>query len=588
MACEKCGPSLQLTDMSGLQLANREAAVVLTKQLLKDGAIVAVKGIGGYHLVCDARNNETVTRLRHRKRRPKRPLAVMACSLDSCEKIGILSSDEKELLTSMERPIVVVRQNADNDLASEIAPNMCTFGLMLPYTPLHHLLLEDDELVFVVMTSANPSGHPILYRDDEVLSSLASVADYILTHNREIVHPIEDSVVQWKESGLEFLRRGRGYVPDPYETLHDVDGFVALGGQQKNTVTFGRGTQLFVGPPNGDLTNLDIERHGQEEYGQFVQLSGVFPHTAAVDLHPGYTTRVLVSDPSIEFVSVQHHHAHHVSCMEDNGLTGDCYGLILDGTGYGTDGCIWGFELLYGNAGAVERLGHLRYTPLPGGELCVKQPWRSAVAMVLSLLPQCGEAWLRRLYPSKDHEIDLIRTMIEKQINAPLAGTCGRLFDAVSSLLGLCHVSTYDGEAAIVLSELASYYEGEEVAAYPYSIDKVGSLFEISCSRMLEEIIQSILGGVPVAEIAVRFHETVAAAAVNLLLHTHEEHSGNVKEVVLSGGSLHNRYLSAKLRSKLERQGFEVYEHRRVPCSDSGISQGQIIIAAHQKHNDHN
>lgn len=623
-ACEKCGPTLKLTDMSGQELASQEAAVVLTKQLLKDGAIVAVKGIGGYHLACDARNSETVSRLRQRKRRPKRPFAVMARSLDSCEEVGILSSEEKMLLTAPERPIVVVRQRGASDLASgvapdtrtvgvasditldvrtnflaaDIAPDMCTIGLMLPYTPLHHLLLEDEELDFVVMTSANPSGHPILYRDDEVLTYLASVADYILTHDREIVHPIEDSVVQWKDGELDFLRRGRGYVPDPYETLHDVEGIVALGSQQKNTVTFGRGKQMFVGPPNGDLTNLDIERHGQEEYGQFVKLLGVSPHTAAIDMHPGYTTRELVSDAEdIQFVSIQHHHAHHVSCMEDNGLTENCYGLILDGTGYGTDRSIWGFELLYGNAVEVDRLGHLKYTPLPGGEICVKQPWRSAVAMVLSLLPQNGDAWLRRLYPGKDHEIDLIRTMIEKQINAPLAGTCGRLFDAVSSLLGLCHVSTYDGEAAIVLSELASFYKGDEVLVYPYSINKVGSLFEINCSRMLEEIIQSITQGVAASEIALRFHETVADAAVNLLLHAHEEQLGSSKgivplnsskEVVLSGGSFHNRYLSAKIKAKLEREGFAVFVHKRVPCSDSGISQGQLIIAAQQKNRDQN
>ncbi|WP_028552960.1 carbamoyltransferase HypF [Paenibacillus sp. UNC451MF] len=580
IACRKCGPKLNLLDRSGKTVACMEEAVLLAKRLLKKGCILAVKGVGGYHLACDALSSEAVRHIRLRKKRPRRPLAVMASSVDICETISVLSTAEKKLLTSPQRPIVVAQLKHQALLPAEIAPNMKTIGLMLPYTPLHYLLLEDDDLPCLVMTSANSSGDPIVYRDEEALCLLKQSADYILTHDRKIVNPIEDTVVQWKEGAIDFLRRGRGYVPDPIDTNYPMNSIVALGGQQKSVVAIGRGRQVFLGPPNGDLGNLEMELHGQEQYQQFSQLLGVSSHTAAVDLHPGYTTLSLVSDSGVAIKYVQHHHAHHVSCMVEHGITERCYGLILDGTGFGMDGCIWGFELLYGNAAAYDRLGHLRYTPLPGGDASVKQPWRTAAAMVMTLLQQSGERWLRNRYPNKEYEIGLIRTLMEKQVNAPMAGTCGRLFDAVSSLLGLCDESTYEGEAAIVLSELASFHDGEPVSTYPYAIVTNGDLLEIDFSLMFRRMLQHIDQGVSHEHIALKFHETVAEAAVNLLLQAHEENTERRKEVVLSGGSFHNRLLSKRIGYKLAEAGFTVYVHKQIPCDDGGIALGQLAIVS--------
>jgi len=580
IACKRCGPRLMLIDTSGNTIASGNDAITLTKRRLKQGAIVAVKGIGGYHLACDALSSKVVRLVRQRKRRPSRPLAVMASSLAICEMLSTLTQPERELLTSPQRPIVVTRLRSMDVLPTEITPHLQTIGLMLPYTPLHHLLLEDWDLPCIVMTSANSSGLPILYQDEEALSYLATIADYILTYDREIVNPIEDSVVQWKEGRIDFLRRGRGYVPDPALTSLNVDGIVALGGQQKNAVAFGRSNQLFLGPPSGDLGSLEMEHYARKQYMHYSQVLGVTPHTAAVDLHPGYNTLALTDPAKLHIEYVQHHHAHHVSCMIDNGLTESCYGLILDGTGYGTDGCIWGFELLYGNASSYERLGHLRYTPLPGGEASIKQPWRTAVAMVLSLLPDKGETLLRLRYPDKDYEINLIGRMIQKNVNVPLAGTCGRLFDAVSSLLGLCDVSTYEGEAAILLAEFASFGERERISAYPYTITAKEELLEIDFSPMFEKLLKDILHGIPTQSIALRFHETVAKAAVNLLLRAHEGNRARNKQIVLSGGSWHNRNLSERIRHKLEKAGYTVLFHRLVPCDDGGIAQGQLAIAA--------
>ncbi|WP_256760123.1 carbamoyltransferase HypF [Cohnella sp. WQ 127256] len=582
IACAKCGPKLKLIDGSGNELACQNDAIALAKKRLKEGAIVAVKGIGGYHLACDALSSSAVGRIRLRKRRLNRPLAVMASSVTICELIGDLSDKEKELLTSSQRPIVVTRFSNQLLLPEEIAPNMRSIGLMLPYTPLHYMLLEDEDLPFLIMTSANSSGFPILYKDEEALTFLSTVADYVLTHDREIVHPIEDTVVQWKGNKLDFLRRGRGFVPDPIEAMAELEGIVALGGQQKSVMAMGRGKGIIVGPPNGDLGSLEMETHGQEQYRQLSGLLSVTADTIAADMHPRYSSRALVSDSyrTAEYVSVQHHHAHHVSCMTDNGLNESCYGLILDGTGYGLDGCIWGFELLYGDGSGFERLGHLRYTPLPGGEASVKQPWRNAAAMVMALLPRSGVSKVFNRYPNYRYEIGLIRAMMKKKVNAPMAGTCGRLFDAVSSLLGICDVSTYEGEAAILLSELVSFYEGKAPRPYPYSIRNAGSLQEINFSRMFKEMLSNIERGISVEAIALRFHETVADAAVRLLIYAHRENPERRKEVVLSGGSFHNRRLSDRIRSKLEDAGFKAFFHERVPCDDGGLALGQLIVAS--------
>lgn len=608
IACPGCGPRLRLYAMEepaptvwtardggscgGAReaLAEADEAVRQCVRLLRQGAIVAVKGIGGYHLACDATNGPAVARLRQRKRRPTRPLAVMAADADTARRAAVLGSRELRLLASPEAPIVIARKAEAGPLAEAVAPGMATVGLMLPYTPLHVLLME--ELPFLVMTSANPSGQPILYRDEEAFTYLAGIADYVLAHNREILHPLDDSVVQVIDGEPDILRRSRGYAPDPLAAPVDLSGVAALGGQQKNTFALGRGRQLFTGPHIGDMGSVETQEHWQKELAHFVRLLGAEPQRTAADLHPGYETGRMSRSIGRETVQVQHHHAHLVSCMADNGLPPEeeVYGIILDGTGYGPDGCIWGFEVLAGNAAGWRRLGHLRYTPLPGGEKAVREPWRNAVGMLAALFPEQTLLWGEQLFPGRSRELPVIARMAAAGINSPVAGTCGRLFDAVSAILGLVTVSGYDGEAAIRLSELAAFarMDGEDaILPYGYAVrDKEEQALELDMAEALGCIAEERLGGLPLEEIALRFHETVAQAAVELLLHAVEKDGKTAPDansgpkVMLSGGSFHNPYLARRIPALLRSRGLAPYRHRLVPAGDGGLSVGQLMAAA--------
>ncbi|WP_318508664.1 carbamoyltransferase HypF [Bacillus sp. T3] len=386
IACPKCGPQISLFDGTG-NLVELNDPLAEGIRMLELGKIVAVKGIGGYHLCCDARNVKAVEQLRIRKKRKVRPLAVMASTLEEIQRFADVNEEEALLLQSPEAPIVVLRKKKSGDLAEEIAPGMETIGVMLPYSPLHHLLFDKSAVSCLVMTSANPSGLPMIFNEDQVFHYLNEIADYYLIHNREILHPVDDSVIQWSNQGPDFLRRSRGYVPDPLPIQSDVTGIVAFGGQQKNTFSIGRNQQIFIGPHIGDLENIETIDHFKHELDHLLKWIDIPKDTAVIDAHPSYLNRTILNDYHFsEILEVQHHHAHMAACMGENDLYGDTYGIILDGTGYGTDGCIWGFEIFYGGYTQYKRLGHLRYTPLPGVEKAIKEPWRNAVGMLISLL----------------------------------------------------------------------------------------------------------------------------------------------------------------------------------------------------------
>lgn len=622
IACPECGPRLRLYAMEeavagrgaatlnpaaagalgggrspgsdeALALAEADGAVSECIRLLRAGAIVAVKGIGGYHLACDATNSMAVARLRERKRRPTRPLAVMASDAEAAGKAAVLGGHELRLLHSPEAPIVIARKAEESMLADGVAPGMATVGLMLPYTPLHVLLLE--ELPYLVMTSANPSGQPMLYRDEEAFAYLSGIADYVLAHDREILHPLDDSVVQAVDGETDILRRARGYVPDPLTVPVSMDRLAGLGGQQKNTFALGRGKQLFVGPHIGDMESVENQEHWKRELAHLSLLLGAEPRLAAADLHPGYETGRLLRELGTEEVRVQHHYAHLLSCMLDNGLPAEeeVYGIILDGTGYGPDDRIWGFEVLAGNAVRWRRLGHLRPTPLPGGEKAVREPWRNAAGMLSALFPEQAPAWAEQLFPGKQEELAVIRRMTALGINSPLAGTCGRLYDAVSAILGLVHVSGYDGEAAIRLSELAAFAVpglGDAAVPYGYAIRKAGDVLELDMADTLAGVTEDRLAGGDTGRIALRFHETVARGAAELLARSVETHrtgaagDSTVPKVMLSGGSFHNPYLARRIPELLRRKGMEPYRHRRIPAGDGGLSPGQLLAAAFREH----
>jgi hydrogenase maturation protein HypF len=578
IACPKCGPKVVLYDKKGSLIEAMDPTLECVN-LIQQGKIIAVKGIGGYHLCCDARNEVAVSELRKRKKRKVRPLAVMASSMDEIKRFAMVGSAEEELLQSPESPIVVLRKNSSNDLAEGIAPGMGTIGVMLPYSPLHHMLFENSNVGCIVMTSANPSGLPMIHNETQVFQYLNGIADYFLIHNRDILHPVDDSVIQWNNQNQDFLRRSRGYVPDPLPSLTDVTGIVAFGGQQKTTFSIGRNEQIFIGPHIGDLENIENINHYKEELNHLLKWVDIPKRTAVIDAHPGYLSRTLLQDYQFdETIEVQHHHAHMAACMGEHDIDGEAYGIILDGTGYGNDGNIWGFEILYGEYGKFERQGHLCYTPLPGNEKAIKEPWRNGAGMLISLLGEQGEIYARKLFCDKKSELNVMKSMISKNINIVQAGTCGRLFDAVSAMTGICQFSSYDGEAAIKLGELADL--NKELAPYSFQIFENNNLLTFNFSKMLQEIAEDILNGTDLETISTRFHETIVSAIVFAMVDLKVKHPNRSNKVVLSGGSFHNRYLRGKLSSALIQNGFNVYNHQKVPCNDGGLSYGQLLVAS--------
>nr|WP_066173700.1 carbamoyltransferase HypF [Bacillus marinisedimentorum] len=583
--CPKCGPTVKLLDRNGENLAENSTALAQTGDFLKQGFIIAIKGVGGYHLACDARQKQAVEQLRLLKKRPQRPLAVMVKSLDAAAAFCQFSEEEKRFLTGPEMPIAVLRKKRECPLPDAISPGLSTIGVMLPYTPLHHLLFEKSGLDCLVMTSANLSGMPIHYRDG-ISDVLGGLCNYVLTHDREIHLPIDDSVVQSDRKDLMMLRRARGFTPEPLKTKADVDNMIALGGNQKNTFSIGREHHIFMSPHIGDLENEEMIRSFEEQLAHYKKWLDVREVHVAIDKHPLYATTAIAERMGANIIPVQHHHAHHVSCMADNGLEEPCLGIILDGTGYGEDGTIWGFEFLYGDAGGFERLACLRPAPLPGGETAVKEPWRAAVGMLLHFWPEEGEEWANALFPEKKAQIRTLQQMIKTGLNSPMAGTAGRLFDAVSALLGVCKVSTYEGEAAVKLSDFMNGAEPErqEAAVYPFRLGtERGSPVQLDLSPMIRQIIADHLGGVPSSTIIRKFHETIVASCIDVVRALMNQRPGLNRTIVLSGGSFQNAYLAREVHRRLGQEGFGAFTHQNVPCHDGGLSLGQLIIASVKK-----
>jgi hydrogenase maturation protein HypF len=583
ICCSDCGPTVTLYNQGGKSLAENQSAITQTIDLIKQGKIVAIKGIGGFHLACDAYQERVVDRLRLGKKRPHKPLAVMVQSLEVANNLWHISSKEEDLLTSPEMPIVILKRKRDEVLPPNISPGLSTTGVMLPYAPLHHLLFKNHQLECIVMTSANPSGLPILYKTAH-LEHLQHICDYILTHNRKIDFPIDDSVVQCEEENTIFVRRARGFVPEPLKTTSNVDQIIALGGNQKNTFSVGKQNNIVMSPHVGDLDNEEMIASFEEQLHHYKEFLGVKEKYVAVDNHPLYASTSIAKKLNRKIISIQHHHAHHVSCMEDNGLNEPCLGIILDGTGYGEDGNIWGFEFLYGNAKSFERLAHLEYTPLPGGERAVKEPWRNAVGMLLSYWPQDGKELCMKLFPERLKEINIMEKMIVHQVNTPMAGTCGRLFDAVSAILGICLISTYDGESAIKLSDYMNRTNLQSTGEmYSFHLKtNTSSLLQLDLSPMIYQVVQDKLQQKSIPVIIQKFHNTLVSCCIQMILKIVRNRPEINRKVVLSGGSFQNVFLVSEIQKGLQKEGFDVYTHNHVPCHDGGLSLGQIIIAAHQ------
>jgi hydrogenase maturation protein HypF len=577
-ACPECGPSVTLIDVEGdpVPLGDARDAVAAAAAALCAGRILALKGIGGFHLACRADDDDAVALLRARKHREDKPFALMAPDLETARTLVALGPEAEACLLGPARPIVLAPRRPAAAVAQAVAPGSPELGVMLPYSPLHHLLLADSGTT-LVMTSGNVSDEPIAYGDDDARARLAGIADLFLLHNRPIQTRTDDSVLRVLDGRTTFLRRSRGYVPASIElpggTARAVLG---CGAELKSTFCLAKGSRAWVGHHIGDLKNYETLRSFQEGITHFERLFAVDPEVIAHDLHPEYlSTKYAGEREGAELVAVQHHHAHLAACLAEHAESGPALGAIFDGTGYGEDGTVWGGELLFGDIADYRRVGMLLPVRLPGGERAIRQPWRMACAWLAAAgdhepaLPYAlagrvpGRAW--------EQVAELARTGVA----SPLTTSMGRLFDAVAALCGLRAEVNYEGQAAI---ELEAACDPAERGRYPLPLAGSGDLLVLDPRDTIDAITADVAAGVPVGAVATRFHAAVAGAAVAACTRAASEHG--TEQVVLSGGVFQNRRLLSETAAGLRAAGLRVLMPERLPCNDGGIAYGQVAVAA--------
>ncbi len=593
VACSKCGPQVWLEN--GSQEIKGQAAITEAQRLLREGKILAVKGLGGFHLACDATNAQAVSRLRRRKLRVDKAFAVMVPNLVTAEAHCVISPAERPWLESRQRPIVILHRRPDSGITSQVAPGQATTGVMLPYTPLHHLLLEG--FTALVMTSGNLSEEPMAITNAEARQQLAEIADAFLMHNREIRTRCDDSVLrvlpatdEHTEPRPVFLRRGRGYAPDPMRLPFDLPPLLATGPELKNTFCLARQRYAFLSQHIGDLAYYETLQSFEDGVFHFEQLFHIQPQAIAYDLHPNYlATRYALERAQREnlpALGVQHHHAHIAACMADNGLSGErpVIGVALDGTGYGEDGTIWGGEFLVGSYAGFRRAAHLACAPLPGGDAAIREPWR----MALAWLWLCDIDWEDGLEPVKvalsstesSQGLKMLRHQLEEGLNAPLTSSMGRLFDAAAALAGVRQKVNYEAQAAIEFEALADAAEHE---AYPFEVTAGPAQdYIIHPAPCFKQMLADLRGNVPQPVISARFHNGVAEMVRQVTTHLRED--TGLSEVALSGGVWQNITLLNKTVHLLQRDGFTVLLHRQTPPNDGGVALGQAVIAATRLH----
>lgn len=589
-ACPVCGPQVELKIVNPAykDVANNDP-IGDAIELLKRGAILAIKGLGGFHIACDASNEKTVEILRLKKRRNNKPFALMAPDIDRVMRYCYCSDDERDLLLSKKRPIVLLRKREDTKLPELISPNNNYLGFMLPYTPLHYLLfyypLEGSIICHfdaLVMTSGNLSEEPIEKDNDSAIERLSSIVDAFVTHNRDIFMRVDDSVVRLTNSkearqkpSLSFIRRSRGFVPEPIELSDEGPEVIGSGADLKNTFTVTKGRFAIPGQHIGDMKNYETLTFFEESLRNIMQIYRAKPVAIAHDLHPDYlSTRWALRqvERGLSTYGIQHHYAHIASVMAEKNLKAKVIGVAFDGTGFGLDKCLWGGEFLVADMNGFERVSHLRYMSLLGGERAIKEPWRMAVSLIMSSLKDKEEGlyYLERIGFKERFGINLLRVMdlIEKREFSPLSSGAGRLFDAVSAILGLCYINTFEGEAAIALESLVSK---NIEATYEFEIGE-----DIDFSLCIKGILSDMEDNLDLTVIATKFHNTVSYAILEAVRKISEMY--DIKDIVLSGGTFQNRYLLQKTMFRLLSLGYNVHVNERVPCNDGGISLGQAYI----------
>src|SRR6266487_1497901 len=588
--CPNCGPQMRFLDKAGQVISDIDP-VTAAAQHLAAGAVLAIKGLGGYQLVCDALNEEAVRHLRQCKQSEEKPLALMVPDIETAQQFCTMDEAEIELLQSTRRPTVSLKRREDNPdctVASGVAPAHCTFGIMLPYTPLHHLLLhayrhtsDPGHPIVLVMTSGNLNDEPAVYHDDDALTHLLPIVDGILLHNRAIHIRCDESVVRSIAGGEQLLRRSRGYVPDPISLPWEFPvPLLACGGYLKNTFCLGKEKQAFLSHHIGDIENLETLLSFREGIEHFQQLFDILPEAVAYDLHPDYLASQYALDMDLPHkIGVQHHHAHIASVLAEYGLAEPVIGVAADGSGYGTDGAVWGCEVMIADLTKFERVAHLAYIPLPGGAQALRQPWRMAAVY---LARAYGDDFSAINIPFTDQlEHSTWRTlsrMVVRNLNSSQTSSLGRLFDAVAALLGLCSHIVYEGQTTIELEMLATTCT-DPVVSYPYTIGG-GRPAQLDVVPLIKAIVNDIEQGTPREQIARRFHLSIADMLANACAEVRTQ--SGLQIVALSGGVFQNRLLLEELVALLKKMSFQVYINRRVPPNDGGISLGQAAIAAAQ------
>jgi len=587
-ACSECGPAISWHDAQGTHIQCKDILAAAVSSL-RDNAILAIRGLGGFHLCVDGCSEPAVSILRRRKNRPAKPLAIMVRDLSTVRRLCELSGAEEAQLVSPEHPIVLLKKKAGTPLAGNLAPQISDLGVMLPYTPLHHLLFNQPHCPeALVMTSGNTSGEPICISNEDGLTRLGDIADFFLLHDREIVTRVDDSVVKFIDDTPRMFRRSRGYVPSPLHVPYELPQIIGCGGGLKSTFSIARKQTIFPSQHIGDLFNLSSFDFYAESVDHLKNVFRIEPVAAACDMHPDYLSSHYARELNLPLYPVQHHHAHGVAVMAEHGLTGPVLAVILDGTGFGLDGTIWGGEILLCELTSFSRLGSLEPIPLPGGDAASSEPWR----MALSLLhrAQGAQAAQSYFFDGIDPERGkLIIEMLEKDFNSPLTSSCGRLFDALSALLGLNTISSFEGQAAMQLEAcarkaLTTNWKDSLIRAldehFAHLRKKNTGKWEIISSEFVKKVVYDVSSGKHAPDIALQFHSWLIGS-VSRLVETLARDTG-INRVVLSGGCMQNELLLEGLYFTLTELGLTAYSGSQVPANDGGISVGQTIIGGLQ------
>ncbi len=571
VACSTCGPEYELK-IGNTSIIDFNEILDQCKVLLESGKILAIKGIGGFQIACDAQNEEAVKRLREKKVREGKPFAVMFKNIADMQEFVYLFPEEKRSVESWRRPIVIAQEK--KKLAPGVSVGFKTIGAMLPYMPFHHLLFENIDIPAIVLTSGNLSDEPIVIDNEEAINNLTRIADAVLIYNREIYNRTDDSVVFSVNEKERLIRRSRGYAPEPVNLNLNVDGIFAAGAELVNCFCIGKGNQAILSQHIGDLKNLETLEFYSVSYERFKKLFRLNPSIVVFDKHPDYLSTRFAKDLNIEQVEVQHHHAHIASCMAEFNLDEKVIGISMDGTGYGDDGNIWGGEFFVCDLADYDRFNHFEYIPLPGGDTVTKEPWRTGISFLYKYYgKEITHFELPFIKSIENSKLNLILQAIDKNINCPLSSSAGRLFDAVAAITNVCPISKFHAEAPMRLEAIAN--PGIDFG-YPFDLGEV-----ISFESTIKAIVEDLIEGKDVAEVSAKFHNTVINVIFAVASQIRKE--TGINKVVLSGGTFQNKYILSRIEKILEKEKFEVYCQLKVPSNDGGIALGQLAIAAKRR-----